>query len=505
MTVFSIDSTLFETLSDTANVNAEQLKSFVAQANSNVLLNSLLSIADARGDLIIRVANSEELRNPSYVEAGAWFDPYKKADDGKFELLLRPDKFIGPNAKFSRFKPEHGQVDGREVRVYGYPKRNELDYLQGDAVADYLGTCALTSIANLRTQSGRVTTESEVVRLAIANDWAVNDPSLPAAQLGGSTVSDQQAILDSYGIRNGVVAGYNEAGLANLLRSGRGVIVAVNAGALWDDAEYVQGGGVNHAVTLTGAVYGAGNDGEAGELVGFYLADSGRGRVGDMTRFVDIESFRRAARVPDAYAIYSIEPLKQWDEDIDGTGNAEANVLVGNRGDNVLAGLEGDDLIEGDAGNDTLVGGSGNDRLIGGAGDDVYVFGAGFGDDRIGQGGGGAIEGLDVIRFQDDITADRLWFGRSENDLEVRVFGSDDRLRIDDWFLPPGEGAEGSAGGITRFESSDGQALLARQVSCLIEAMASFDPPAPGYTERPAGYQAALAPMLAANWQSSLG
>ena len=42
-----------------------------------------------------------------------------------------------------------------QVLVYGYPKRNELDYMQGDAVSRFLGTCALTSIANLRTQSGR--------------------------------------------------------------------------------------------------------------------------------------------------------------------------------------------------------------------------------------------------------------------------------------------------------------------------------------------------------------
>ena len=29
-------------------------------------------------------------------------------------------------------KPEKGLVDGKSVMVYGYPKRNELDYMQGD-------------------------------------------------------------------------------------------------------------------------------------------------------------------------------------------------------------------------------------------------------------------------------------------------------------------------------------------------------------------------------------
>jgi hypothetical protein len=41
--------------------------------------------------------------------------------------------------------------------------------------------------------------------------------------------------------------------------------------------------GVNHAITLTGAVHNA----NTGDLMGFYISDSGRGKVNDMTRFVD--------------------------------------------------------------------------------------------------------------------------------------------------------------------------------------------------------------------------
>lgn len=49
---------------------------------------------------------------------------------------------------------------------------------------------------------------------------------------------------------------------------------------------------------------------------------------------------------------------------INGTGNALANRLIGNTGNNVLNGGQG---------NDTLVGGAGNDTMLGGAGNDVYV------------------------------------------------------------------------------------------------------------------------------------
>ncbi len=197
-------------------------------------------------------------------------------------------------------KPEKGLVDGEPALVYGYPKANELDYTQGDAVPDFWGTCALTSIANLLTQAARPTTESDVVNRAIQYGWAVIDPDLPPYVRGGSNYIDQQALLDSYGVRNDLIVGYNEEGVANLIRSGRGVIIAVNAGMLWDDAAYADGGGVNHVVTVTGAVYGEAD----GELLGFYIADSGRHKVSDMTRFVDIATFREAAQVPNAYAIY---------------------------------------------------------------------------------------------------------------------------------------------------------------------------------------------------------
>eukprot|EP00913_Durusdinium_trenchii_P021281 g19994.t1 len=50
---------------------------------------------------------------------------------------------------------------------------------------------------------------------------------------------------------------------------------------------------------------------------------------------------------------------------INGTGNALNNKLIGNGGANTLSGS---------AGNDVLAGGAGNDKLIGGAGDDVFLF-----------------------------------------------------------------------------------------------------------------------------------
>ena len=386
-------------------------------------------------------------------------------------------------------KPEKGLVDGREVLVYGYPKRNELDYMQGDAVEGFLGTCALTSIANVLTQMGRPTTESEVVTRAIDNGWTVSDASLPAWQLGGTNVHDQRALLDSYGIRNQVIAGYNETGLANLLRGGRGVVLALNAGTLWNDAGYVGDGSVNHAVTLTGAVYAQ----DTGELVGFYLSDSGRGRVNDMTRFIDVATFRAAADVAGAYAIFTLDPVNLWEEDIDATGNAMDNVLVGNRGHNVLSGLDGDDVLQGGAGDDTLDGGAGNDMLAGGTGNDLYRFGLGDGQDRIEEADATA-GNHDRVDFGSGIAFDSLWFSRTGDDLRIDVLGSRDALTVDRWFVDDSHQVES-------FHTSDGLVLVNRDVQRLVEAMAAFSPPATGTGSLPDAQQQVLMPLLASSWQ----
>ncbi len=63
--------------------------------------------------------------------------------------------------------------------------------------------------------------------------------------------------------------------------------------------------------------------------------------------------------------------------DLDGAGNALANLLLGNGGRNTLRGAAGDDTLLGRGGNDSLSGDSGNDELVGGDGADTLVGGTG--------------------------------------------------------------------------------------------------------------------------------
>lgn len=160
---------------------------------------------------------------------------------------------------------------------------------------------------------------------------------------------------------------------------------------------------------------------------------------------------------------------------IGGTGNALNNVLQGNAADNVLHG------------------GAGNDTLRGGGGNDTYVFMRGDGVDRIVENDATA-GNQDLALFGEGISHDQLWFRRSANHLELSIIGSDDKLIVQNWYL-------GEQYRVEQFKTVDGSTLLDSQVQQLVDAMASFAPPAPGQTALPEGYQTALASVIAANWQ----
>ncbi|MEQ1486572.1 calcium-binding protein, partial [Methyloglobulus sp.] len=59
---------------------------------------------------------------------------------------------------------------------------------------------------------------------------------------------------------------------------------------------------------------------------------------------------------------------------INGTGNANNNVINGNVGNNILIGGAGNDTINGGSGNDLIIGGLGKDTMTGGLGADRFDF-----------------------------------------------------------------------------------------------------------------------------------
>ncbi|MGD7322671.1 calcium-binding protein [Ralstonia pseudosolanacearum] len=174
-------------------------------------------------------------------------------------------------------------------------------------------------------------------------------------------------------------------------------------------------------------------------------------------------------------------------------GGADNDYLYGEAGDDALQGSSGNDTLYGGNGNDTLEGGAGNDYLNGNEGSDTYVFNSGWGQDSI-YNYDTSTGRSDVIAFGDGIATDQLWFRRVNADLEVSVIGSTDKTTISNWY-------SGAAYHVDQFTTADGKRLLDTQVDSLVQAMASFSPPASGQSTLPQNYRDALESVITANWK----
>lgn len=172
-------------------------------------------------------------------------------------------------------------------------------------------------------------------------------------------------------------------------------------------------------------------------------------------------------------------------------GLAGDDRLHGGDGDDTLQGGEGNDRLYGKSGGDILAGGAGDDVLQGGLGDDLYLFERGDGSDTWIENDATA-GNQDIARFGADIRFDQLWFSRSGNDLVTKIIGAADQIVIERWY-------SGDAQRIERFEAG-GRALLDSRVDTLVQAMATFAPPATGQTSLPDDARTALEPVLAASW-----
>jgi Ca2+-binding RTX toxin-like protein len=228
-------------------------------------------------------------------------------------------------------------------------------------------------------------------------------------------------------------------------------------------------------------------DGGADRLDGGLGADTMRGGAGNDTYVVDnvgdvvIENAGEGLDFIESSVSYTLSDNVEnlaltGTAAINGTGNGLNNAIVGNSANNVLTG------------------GAGTDTLMGGAGNDTYVWGRDDGADTVYD--YDATPGnTDVLSIGNAVSTDQLWFRRIGNDLEISIIGTSDKMTVSSWYL-------GSSYHIEQLRTTDGSMLLDSQVDNLVNAMASFAPPAAGQTTLPDDYRTSLSPVIAANWHS---
>jgi len=97
------------------------------------------------------------------------------------------------------------------------------------------------------------------------------------------------------------------------------------------------------------------------------------------------------------------------------------------------------------------------------------------------------------VQFASGIADDQLWFSQQGANLVVSVIGTAETETLTNWYY-------GAYFQVADFKTSDGRALQASQVNNLVNAMASFSPPAMGQMTLSPSVASQLEPVIAANW-----
>jgi Ca2+-binding RTX toxin-like protein len=315
--------------------------------------------------------------------------------------------------------------------------------------------------------------------------------------LRGGLGDDTYVIAATGDNSDGIVENFGEG--TDLVRSAIDFTLGANVENLTLTGTAIRGSGNGDDNVITGNASdnildgGAGND----TLIGLGGSDTLRGGLGDDTYVVGagdtvqenfgqgIDTVRSATGFNLGTAL-NVENLILTGSAVNGTGNALDNVLTGNNAANTL---------NGGAGDDTLIGGKGNDALIGGVGNDTYVLNRGDGRDSISETDLTG-DSHDIASFGttgEAINHDQLWFAQNGQNLVVSVIGSNDKFVINNWY-------RNEARQVEEFVTSDGYHLSDTQVQNLVNAMASFAPPAAGTTTLDPGAYGAVLDQVAASW-----
>lgn len=228
---------------------------------------------------------------------------------GSLEILT-PGELIS-----SELPERYGTEDGREVVEIGdLDRASEIWAEQGnnlgvDGIHPFLGTCGPSSIAQLLDLFGLHTSERDIVSWAVANHDCVADSADPAKN-GGTTTGWLMDILQAWGRNSGLTVRAESVSsmeqLADAFEEGKGVIVSVNCGVLWNDPNYYGSGVSNHWITIVGEA----RDPTTQALVGFYINDTS-GYFKHGAQFISLDTMNDAVIGTAEQPVYGdlVEPI----------------------------------------------------------------------------------------------------------------------------------------------------------------------------------------------------
>lgn len=209
----------------------------------------------------------------------------------------------------SMYVPELGDF----YEVYGDPYKlgEKLDDDQGENSYHAGGDCGLVSIANLLTTAGVEVGEEDIVRYAINNNYCTHSVFISRNDWGGTNTFDRVNLLESLGVRVSSYTPDSEFGntdaVAKFIEEGKGVILGLNAGYIWDDPNHICDGGSNHCVFATGTV----RDPDTGKLLGITVCDSGKVGEPSSSDFISVDVLNDAyVNAPRASCIVTDNPIR---------------------------------------------------------------------------------------------------------------------------------------------------------------------------------------------------
>ncbi|MBN1468715.1 MAG: hypothetical protein JW924_08325, partial [Fusobacteriaceae bacterium] len=143
----------------------------------------------------------------------------------------------------------------------------------------------------------------------------------------------------------------------------------------------------------------------------------------------------------------------------DGT-KLNMNNLIYNSSDknSTLTGTINDDIIYSTLGNNITRGGKGNDLIYGGSGNDEYYFSMGDGQDTI-------IDSNGEDSFVVDVNPLDLLFSKKDNELEISINGTNDKINIKNW---------DKEGKIEKIKLNENNYIDSSKIDELIQAISSF-------------------------------